>query len=92
MTKKPKKSKKPAKKAKPAKPPKSSDDWLGQATVLSEAMPYMQQYAGETFVIKYGGHAMGDPKLADLFATANLRHIFATTNASQLEWQNSQWP
>ena len=28
----------------------------------------MQQYAGETFVIKYGGHAMGDPKLADLFA------------------------
>ncbi len=68
MTKKPKKSKKPAKKAKLAKPPKSSDDWLGQATVLSEAMPYMQQYAGETFVIKYGGHAMGDPKLADLFA------------------------
>ena len=31
-------------------------------------MPYMQQYAGETFVIKFGGHAMGDPKLADLFA------------------------
>ena len=60
--------KKPAKKKSPAKPPKSSDDWLGQATVLSEAMPYMQQYAGETFVIKYGGHAMGDPKLADLFA------------------------
>ena len=63
-----KKPKKPAKKKSPAKPPKSSDDWLGQATVLSEAMPYMQQYAGETFVIKYGGHAMGDPKLADLFA------------------------
>ena len=60
--------KKPAKKKSPAKPPKSSDDWLGQATVLSEAMPYMQQYAGETFVIKYGGHAMGDPKLANLFA------------------------
>jgi acetylglutamate kinase len=63
-----KKPKKPAKKKSPAKPPKSSDDWLGQATVLSKAMPYMQQYAGETFVIKYGGHAMGDPKLADLFA------------------------
>ena len=63
-----KQPKKPAKKKSPAKPPKSSDDWLGQATVLSEAMPYMQQYAGETFVIKYGGHAMGDPKLADLFA------------------------
>jgi acetylglutamate kinase len=49
--------------------PKPSDhDWLGQATVLSEAMPYMQRYAGETFVIKYGGHAMGDDRLADLFA------------------------
>ena len=68
MSKKPKKSKNPAKKNSPPKLPKSSDDWLGQATVLSEAMPYMQQYAGETFVIKYGGHAMGDPKLADLFA------------------------
>jgi len=43
-------------------------DWIGQATVLSEAMPYMQRHAGETFVIKYGGHAMGDAKLADLFA------------------------
>ena len=50
-------------------PPNPSDhDWLGQATVLSEAMPYMQRYAGETFVIKYGGHAMGDDRLADLFA------------------------
>lgn len=65
----------PAKKAKPSKAaktpkssPKSSEDWLGQATVLSEAMPFMQRYAGETFVIKYGGHAMGDPRLAELFA------------------------
>ncbi len=50
-------------------PPKTPDhDWLGQATVLSEAMPFMQRYAGETFVIKFGGHAMGDEKLADLFA------------------------
>ena len=44
------------------------NDWLGQAAVLSEAMPYMQRHAGETFVIKYGGHAMGDAKLADMFA------------------------
>lgn len=28
----------------------------------------MRTYAGKTFVIKYGGHAMGDPKLAELFA------------------------
>ncbi|MFV2093388.1 MAG: acetylglutamate kinase, partial [Hyphomicrobiales bacterium] len=28
----------------------------------------MQRYGGKTVVIKYGGHAMGDPKLAELFA------------------------
>ncbi len=50
------------------KPETPDHDWLGQATVLSEAMPYMQRHAGETFVIKYGGHAMGDPELADIFA------------------------
>ena len=36
--------------------------------LLSEALPYMRRYAGATFVIKYGGHAMGDSALADLFA------------------------
>ncbi|MCH7936791.1 MAG: acetylglutamate kinase [Proteobacteria bacterium] len=59
-------SKKP-KKSSPTGP-LSSDDWLGKATVLSEAMPYMRRHAGETLVIKYGGHAMGDPELADMFA------------------------
>jgi acetylglutamate kinase len=28
----------------------------------------MQRYAGKTFVIKYGGHAMGDPDAAENFA------------------------
>jgi len=36
--------------------------------VLSEALPYMRRYAGETIVVKYGGHAMGDQALADGFA------------------------
>jgi acetylglutamate kinase len=36
--------------------------------VLSEALPFMRRYAGATFVIKYGGHAMGDPELAAMFA------------------------
>ncbi len=44
------------------------DAWLQKATTLSEALPYMRSYAGETFVIKYGGHAMGDDELAELFA------------------------
>ena len=42
--------------------------WLDQANTLSEALPYMRRYAGETFVIKYGGHAMGDDALAHQFA------------------------
>lgn len=39
-----------------------------KASTLVEALPYMRKYAGETFVIKYGGHAMGDPALARQFA------------------------
>lgn len=42
--------------------------WLHKAKTLSEALPYMRQYAGETFVIKYGGHAMENADLAHLFA------------------------
>ncbi|MGZ5849738.1 MAG: acetylglutamate kinase [Methyloceanibacter sp.] len=38
------------------------------AKVLSEALPYMQRYDRQTIVVKYGGHAMGDPKLAETFA------------------------
>lgn len=38
------------------------------ARVLSEALPYMRRYAGHTIVVKYGGHAMGDEKVAGDFA------------------------
>jgi acetylglutamate kinase len=41
---------------------------LEKAQVLSEALPYMREFSGRTVVIKYGGHAMEDPALADLFA------------------------
>ncbi len=41
---------------------------LAKAETLTEALPYLQRYAGQTFVIKYGGHAMGDAKLARQFA------------------------
>lgn len=33
------------------------------AEVLNQALPYIQRFQGQTFVIKYGGSAMGDPKL-----------------------------
>ncbi len=41
---------------------------LSKAEVLIEALPYFQRYAGRTFVVKYGGHAMGDPEAARDFA------------------------
>lgn len=41
---------------------------LNKAETLIEALPYFQRYAGRTFVVKYGGHAMGDPKAAREFA------------------------
>ncbi|WP_448658191.1 acetylglutamate kinase [Sphingomonas sp. CJ99] len=41
---------------------------LAKAETLVEALPYLQRYAGETFVIKYGGHAMGDPEAQRDFA------------------------
>lgn len=42
--------------------------WLEQAKLLSEALPYMKRYSDQTVVIKYGGHAMGDPEMAKRFA------------------------
>ena len=33
--------------------------------ILSEALPYMQQFAGRTIVVKYGGAAMKDSTLKD---------------------------
>src|SRR5678815_3627747 len=41
---------------------------LAKAETLIEALPYFQRYAGRSFVVKYGGHAMGDPKAAQDFA------------------------
>jgi acetylglutamate kinase len=41
---------------------------LARAETLVEALPYMQRYAGSTFVVKYGGHAMGDADAAEDFA------------------------
>jgi acetylglutamate kinase len=39
-----------------------------KAIVLAEALPYIREFSGKTVVIKYGGHAMSDPALSDLFA------------------------
>ena len=41
---------------------------LAKAETLTEALPFIQKYVGQTFVVKYGGHAMGDPERAIDFA------------------------
>ena len=46
----------------------SRDAALNVANVLTEALPYIQRFAGKTIVIKYGGNAMTDPELENSFA------------------------
>lgn len=48
--------------------PETEEKWLESAKILSKALPYMKRNSGQTIVIKYGGHAMGDPAMAKLFA------------------------
>jgi acetylglutamate kinase len=43
-------------------------EFLAKAETLVEALPYLQRYAGKTFVVKYGGHAMGDREAQRDFA------------------------
>jgi acetylglutamate kinase len=39
-----------------------------RAEILLEALPYIRRFYNKTIVIKYGGHAMVDDELKDLFA------------------------
>ncbi|MDQ3616857.1 MAG: acetylglutamate kinase, partial [Actinomycetota bacterium] len=41
---------------------------LAKAAVLTEALPWLEQFHGKTVVIKYGGHAMVDNALKQAFA------------------------
>ena len=43
-------------------------DWIATARTLSQALPYLQRYAGATVVIKLGGHAMGSDDAMESFA------------------------
>ena len=47
---------------------KNEAGWTN-AKVLSEALPFIQRYAGQTIVVKFGGNAMGSPELTDQFAS-----------------------
>ena len=55
----------------PAKGPKAPpvlSPAQAEARILAEALPFMQRYGGQTVVVKFGGHAMGDADLAAAFA------------------------
>ena len=39
-----------------------------KAATLIEALPYLQRFAGEILVVKYGGHAMSNLESAQSFA------------------------
>ena len=41
---------------------------IGRAKVLMEALPYIRDFRGKKIVVKYGGHAMVNPELKNLFA------------------------
>lgn len=43
-------------------------DFLQVASVLTEALPYIQRFHGSTLVVKYGGNAMVDETLKNNFA------------------------
>lgn len=54
-----------------------TDDWITSARTLSQALPYLQRYAGAIVVIKLGGHAMGSPEAMASFARdiVLMRHV-----------------
>src|SRR4026207_2525734 len=39
-------------------------DLISKAATLLEALPYIQKFSGETFVVKYGGRFMDSPDAA----------------------------
>ena len=48
--------------------PAETTDAVLTARLISAALPYMLAYDQKVIVVKYGGHAMGDPELARAFA------------------------
>jgi len=43
-------------------------DPQSKAATLAAALPFLRRHSGKTFVVKYGGHAMGMEELGRLFA------------------------
>lgn len=47
---------------------KNLQEWAKKADILCEALPFMKKFSGETFVIKFGGSAMGGEENLKNFA------------------------
>ena len=47
---------------------KSVETFIAKAEILIEALPYIRNFAGKTFVIKYGGQAMISAEMKNLVA------------------------
>ncbi len=43
------------------------EELINKATILIEALPYIQKFRGKRIVVKYGGHAMEDEELKKSF-------------------------
>jgi acetylglutamate kinase len=56
---------------------KNAQNWSQKVDVLCEALPYMRKFSGETFVIKFGGSAMGGDNNLKNFAKniVLLKHV-----------------
>ena len=52
----------------PVQTDKEQKRLIRMAETISKALPFMRRHNDATFVVKYGGHAMTDPKLGDLVA------------------------
>ena len=44
------------------------EEWINQASTLSQALPYMQKYNGKSITVKFGGAAMGEKELSSSFS------------------------
>ena len=56
---------------------------IEKASILTEALPWLETYAGKIVVIKYGGNAMIDEDLKAAFASVQLAELRAVLAAAR---------
>ena len=62
------------------------EDLLQKASVLNEALPYIQKFRGKTIVVKYGGSAMVEHELKkNVIRDVALLKLVAFARSSYME-------